>query len=114
MKYDFKAATQDRLQVWIADEVFDEVNRTVSEVAVDLSGKTVYLNYSLNGAATVEVEMTKLTQTGDDIGRAYYAWTADELEAGEMECEVWVIDSDTTPHGQPGKFTLSIDTKLRA
>lgn len=80
------------LRVSILDSLTDE--------AVDLTGKTAQLRYAINGVATVEKSMTVLDQTANK-GKAEYRFLAADLTeggtlAGEVRLQDGLVDQLTT------------------
>jgi hypothetical protein len=76
-----------------------------TEAAIDLTGKTVKLRYSLNGAAAVTKTMTALDQTNFKGWAQYQFLTTDLTAAGDLEGETRLNDglsdqltSDSTFH----------------
>lgn len=112
VKYDYTASSEDRFIVRCVDEVTSSVTGITTETAINLTGKTVKLRYKIGSGALVTRTMTLFSQTGDDVGKAYYDWTTDELTAGALTGEIAIEDSDTTPHRQPSEFTLQIKAAL--
>jgi hypothetical protein len=85
---------------------------SVTEEALDLSGKTVQLRYSLNGGATVEKSMTVLNQATNK-GQAEYQFAAADLtEGGELRGEVRVQDGFADQITSVDSIFLSVKTPL--
>lgn len=55
---------------------------------VDLTGKTVKLRYSLNGAASVEKTMTAMDQTASKGKANYLFLTTDVIVGGTIKAEI--------------------------
>lgn len=70
---------------------------------VDLTGKTIMLRYSLNGAATQEKTMTALDQVSAKGEAEYHLSALDLSAAGELKGEVRLQD------GLPDQLT-TVDT----
>lgn len=58
------------------------------DTVIDLTGKTVHLRYSINGAPVVQKVMTALNQTSNKGQAQYQFLTTDLTQAGEMIGEV--------------------------
>ena len=76
-----------------------QVTDSETAEALDLTGKTVKLRYSLNGAATVTKTMTALNQVTKKGWAEYQFATTDLTEAGDLEGETRLND------GQPDQLT---------
>lgn len=73
--------------------------------AIDLTGKTAQLRYTLNGGALVTKTMTILNQSTARGWAEYQFSTTDLTEAGDLECETRLnagqsdqLTSDSTFH----------------
>ena len=81
---------------------------------IDLTGSTVKLRYSIDGAATVEQTMTITNPTG---GIAEYIFGTDELAVGAispstMEAEVEIMDGGGKIITQLEPFFFKIRSRL--
>lgn len=77
---------------------------------IDLTGATVLLKYSIDGATLVTKTMT--IQAPATAGKVEYEFTANDLTAGEMKGAVEVTDSASKVFTQLDPFTRTIRAKL--
>lgn len=103
--YEFVAGdTGSTLRITINDSLTDE--------AVDLTGKTVTARYQLNGGNTVEKTMTLLDQLSNK-GQAEYRFLAADLPnggalVGEVRLQAGLSDQLTTVDN----FNIAVKTPL--
>lgn len=102
---DFAEGSRDALTIVCYDDVAGV------EELIDLTGKTVEMVYSIDNGPTIGPVslIPRLPQTGDDLGKADYAWGDGELVAGTIEADFQIIGGDTLPHITPKStyFTVS-------
>ncbi len=84
-------------------------DRDNANAVIDLSGATVRLNYSIDGAATVTKTMSVPTPAN---GKAEYEFLITDLTAGEMRGAVEVTDASGKRFTQLDPFTRTIRAKL--
>ena len=81
-----------------------------TQATIDLTGATVKLRFSIDGAAVAEKTMT--IQTPATAGKAEYQFLSADLVAGTMQAEVQITDAGGKIITSLEPFILQIRARL--
>jgi len=120
MDYDYVAGSNGKFTVYCVDEVYDASTDVTSQTVLDLTNYVVRIRYKIDGGTTVETDyLTKETQVGSTLGKAYLEWgvsggsVTPELTEGTLSGQVVVTHSSSSlQYKTPASFTLRIGPAL--
>ena len=118
--YDYVEGTNGKFTVYCVDEVYDASTDATTQTVLDLTNYVVRIRYKIDGGTTVETDyLTKETQSGAGLGKAYLEWgvsggtVTPTLTEGTLSGQVVVTHSSTSKvYKTPASFTLRIGPAL--